>query len=191
MSRPISLERLDTMHRILGGRAFIRHDIDISPEAALQMARWENRREIHATYYLMSTSPFYSAQQAAELTPVLQALGHQVGFHWDTRYPFPRSYRQLDGSLLVSFHCPDEHLLWRDYKAFDSAYAERWRNAYYADSRGRFAHGDPEDHQGSWPIQVNIHPEHWFSPQLYEQLDPAVFAWFFKEPHPLAHQEAA
>lgn len=188
--RPFTLDRLAEMHRVLRGRAFVRHDIDVSLDCALQMARWESRREIHATYYLMSTSPFYTATEASELAPVLQSLGHQVGFHWDPRQPFPRSYRQLDGTMLVSFHCPDEHLLWRDYAAFDSAYAARWKNSYYADSRGRFTHGDPEDHKGPWPVQVNLHPEWWFDPACIDSIDPQVFAWFFKEPHPLI-QEAA
>lgn len=182
--RPFTLDRLEQMHRGFKGRAFIRHDVDVSLTAAHTMAEWENQREIHATYYLMSTSPFYSAADAAQLAVALHRLGHQVGYHWDTRHPFPQGMRSPNGDRAVSFHCPDEHLLWRDFRAFDNAYGSRWKGVYYADSRGCFSHGDPENHDGPWPIQVNLHCEHWMEPDAYNDIAPDIFEAFFKEPHP-------
>lgn len=181
--RPFTLDRLERLHRTLNGRAWIRHDVDACLDAALHMAVWENTREIHSTYFLMSTSPWYSWSDACELGGKLLQLGHRVGYHWDTREPWP-AFIEPDPEMLVSFHCPEPHLLWRDFRAFTSAYAAEWKGAYYADSRGRFSHGDPEDHQGDWPIQVNLHPEHWFHPSYLADLGvtPAQYEIFWREP---------
>lgn len=181
--RPFTLDRLEQMHRSLRGRAVVRHDVDVSLPAALDMAVWENKREIHSRFYLMSTSPFYTWEQAQEAAGELRGLGHQVGYHWDTRYPWPAEL-PVDGSMLVSFHCPEPNLLWRDYKAFDSAYAAEWQGRYYADSRGRFRHGDPEDHVGPWPIQTSLHCEWWFQPTWLAdyRVGADLYEWFFREP---------
>lgn len=153
-----------------------RHDVDVDLEAALKMAELEYRLGVKATYYIMARSPYYnpfspSGQQALRK---IKSLGHDLGHHIDLNLPrdarpFDRdvdiavrdSARLLEiGSRKVSFHCPPESLLWRDRSEFESAYALRWKGRYYADSRGMFAHGDPEDADGH--IQVNLHPEHWF-----------------------------
>lgn len=190
MTRPFTLDRLDAMVRQLPRDTFWRHDVDVSLEAALEMARWENQREIHATYYLMSTSPFYDSVQAAVVAEELRGLGHQIGYHWDPRHEFPAHAVKPSPDLRVSFHCPEPHLLWREFSWCDSAYSGYWHGRYYADSRGRFAHGDPEDHPGPWPVQVNLHPEWWFQPDWLNTVDAAVYAEFFKEPHPLTRETA-
>jgi hypothetical protein len=61
----------------------------------------------------------------------------------------------------LSFHCPPDCLLWRDIPGFESAYAPEWQGHYFADSRGAFLYGDPEDSDVR-PLQINLHPEHWF-----------------------------
>jgi len=183
VSRPFTLDRLEAMHRMFAGRAWVRHDVDVSLEAALAMARWENDREIHATYYLMSSSPFYSWPDACEAGAIMLGLGHRLGYHWDVREPWP-AYITPSSDTLVSFHCPPAQYLWRDFRAFQSAYAPCWRGAYYADSRGRFAHGDPEDHRGDWPVQVNLHCEWWMQPKWLDdfRVTPELYEQFFREP---------
>lgn len=159
---------------------FVRHDVDVSLDAALAMGRWETERELHATYYLMITSPFYSPLAAAMAGSQLRRLGHTVGVHIDHRLTPLLSPPVLP----VSYHCPSADLLWQDVADWDNAYAARWKGAYYADSRGRFAHGDPEDHDGPWPIQLNLHCEYWFEPDWIDrrQVTPELYEQFFYEP---------
>ena len=116
----------------------------------------------------------------------IKRLGHRVGLHWDARHPFPAGWhdRAFPTDLAVSFHCPDANLLWRDFVAFDSAYSARWEGHYYADSRGRFAHGDPEDRNGAWPIQCSLHPEWWLEPDWIARrhVTAELYRDFFREP---------
>ena len=63
----------------------IRHDIDISPWAALKMAEFEHERGIRTSYYLRLHAPFYNAFDEAtyrELARIAE-LGHELGLHYE------------------------------------------------------------------------------------------------------------
>jgi hypothetical protein len=64
---------------------FVRHDVDISLKKALQMAEFESRNGIHATYYILLTSPFYNALTPENLERIrmIAELGHGIGLHYD------------------------------------------------------------------------------------------------------------
>lgn len=77
------------------GRCFLlRHDVDYSPAAALDLAREESDRGIRATYFLLPNGRHYNLLSAehAGVPRALAALGHEVGLHYDTRVfaSFPR-----------------------------------------------------------------------------------------------------
>ncbi len=63
----------------------LRHDIDFSPEAALQMAELEASLGIKATYYLLLSSPYYNlfSHEYIRFPKILAELGHEVGLHYD------------------------------------------------------------------------------------------------------------
>ena len=42
------------------GDLFLRHDVDLSLDAALEMAELEARLDVRATYFLMTQSVFYN-----------------------------------------------------------------------------------------------------------------------------------
>lgn len=182
--RPFTLERLEALHRSLLGDTFVRHDVDVSLNAAYRMAEWEQAQGIRSTFYLMATSPFYTWQDALNLAGDLRQLGHEIGLHIDARLTtVPPVY-----GLPFSYHCPTPDLLWRDAPAAKNAYALTWKGRYYSDSRGCFRFGDPENHPGPWPIQVNLHSEHWFEPnwQTCHNVSADAYEAFYGEPMPVA-----
>jgi hypothetical protein len=79
----------------------LRHDVDISPAAALRMARVEHDLGIRASYYFRHPSTFHP--------PTIQAvstLGHEVGYHYEvlttTRGDYEGAIR-LFGEKLAAF----------------------------------------------------------------------------------------
>ena len=65
------------------GDLFLRHDVDLSLEAALAMARLEHELGAHATYFLMRESVFYNLDSALGRDAIaeLRDLGHAVALH--------------------------------------------------------------------------------------------------------------
>src|ERR1700756_2972812 len=65
------------------GDVLLRHDVDLSLDAALTLARLERDRGARATYFLMTESVFYNLDSARgrEALDELRALGHAVGLH--------------------------------------------------------------------------------------------------------------
>ena len=76
--------------------------------------------------------------------------------------------------------------MWKDlWGNVDYAYIPKWQGRYYADSRGRFDHGDPEDWlDDGKPIQVSLHPEWWFEPDWIHRhrITPEQYQAHFYEP---------
>src|SRR5215467_14865653 len=65
------------------GDLLLRHDVDVSLNAALRLAELEAEAGAGATYFLMTRSVFYnlaSAEGERALTR-LRELGHRVGLH--------------------------------------------------------------------------------------------------------------
>lgn len=193
-----SLERLEQLYerradvawaarRLPGNHTFWRHDVDYSIDAALRMAEWERERGVRSTYYLMHDNPFYGGTLAMQARMRLGQLGHEVGWHVDTRRtPVAQITVEIDalgrrwGGLAVSFHCPRPHEIWVEHP-FRHAYAPHWEGRYYSDSRGAFAYGDPE-YDDRRMLQINLHPEWWFEPDWHEGVDPDAYEGFFHEP---------
>lgn len=58
----------------------MRHDIDRSPQRALDVARIENRYNITATYYFRKRKMTYVTHIIDEIA----SYGHEIGFHYET-----------------------------------------------------------------------------------------------------------
>jgi peptidoglycan/xylan/chitin deacetylase (PgdA/CDA1 family) len=65
----------------------LRHDVDFSPEAALQMAEIEAEIGIKATYFVLFSSIFYNLlnEKYIAFPRRLVKMGHEVGLHYDLR----------------------------------------------------------------------------------------------------------
>lgn len=168
---PFSRERLLDLFTS-APNAFWRHDVDISLQAAVRMARFAQVAGVKSTFYLNPRSDFYNlfSREAQRAIFTIRSAGHRIGLHCDlaphicgVEWMVERDLKLLraDGLVLgavpgVSFHMPDDRVLWRDFTGFESAYASKWEGRYVSDSRRR-----PITVEVTDDMQVNLHPEHW------------------------------
>ena len=140
------------------GDLALRHDVDVSLESALELARREHSCDLRATYFVLHTATYWPRPDLLERLRELQSLGHEVGFHnnyafvgWDEPVPgFPELAvrRKLDPAALGL-----------EYEAYHVP-----RDEYFSDSS--FVNGrrcDPLDYgivAGRRTI-VLVHPCHW------------------------------
>lgn len=63
----------------------VRHDVDLTPWAALRMAELEHAEGVCTTYYFRLHAPFYNGLDAAviEVVRAIADLGHEVGLHYE------------------------------------------------------------------------------------------------------------
>lgn len=145
----------------------LRHDVDLSLEAALRMAEVESEAEARATYFLMTRSVFYNlASPEGEMALArLRALGHRVGLH--AAYP----HVDLDGRFdpAVAWHNPDPEFMSTPLDGVANAMEPRFfsPDRYRSDSNQRWRHGCPHEDLAArrfdW-LQLLIHPEIWAYP---------------------------
>ena len=149
------------------GDLLLRHDVDLSLDAALRLAELETRREASSTYFLMTQSVFYNlaSPEGAHAVARLRELGHRVGLH--AVYPHAVLDDRFDP--VVAWHNPDPEYMSAPIDGavnvmqagfFDAA-------AYRSDSNQRWRSGCPHEglRAGSFPwLQLLTHPEIWVYP---------------------------
>jgi hypothetical protein len=146
------------------GDVLLRHDVDLSLEAALELARLEHERSAHATYFLMTESVFYNldSQQGRETTRELRSLGHAVGLH----AVYPRASRDDRFDAVVAWHNPDPEYVHEPVSSFVNVMQPPWftKGKYRSDSNQHWREGCPHEELGAgafeW-LQLLTHPEIW------------------------------
>jgi hypothetical protein len=163
----------------------LRHDIDFSLEAALDIARIESDLGISAHYYVLLRTDFYNLCSPSdwEVLNKIQSLGHSIGLHFDASL-YEGSFEVLDVAAAkecdvlealtsarvetISFHRPSKVLQGLDRKLAGRlhTYLPRFFNdiAYYSDSQGLFRFGHPLDSEAfskRKAIQLLTHPIWW------------------------------
>src|SRR6478736_4805823 len=92
-------------HQPAAGDLLLRHDVDLSLDAALRLAELEAEAGAQATYFLMTESVFYNlaSEEGRAATERLRELGHRVGLH----AVWPRT--ELDDRFdpVVAWHNPN------------------------------------------------------------------------------------
>lgn len=80
----------------------LRHDVDVDPWAALELARIEADVAISSTYFVMLRSPFYNLLGRAnhEMIEEIIDLGHHVALHYDVAFQ-PRGGRTHEQEIEV------------------------------------------------------------------------------------------
>lgn len=65
--------------------AVLRHDVDIDPQKALEMAELEYQYGIKSTYFILLTSNFYNiySQRNRKIVNEIRNMGHTIGLHFD------------------------------------------------------------------------------------------------------------
>lgn len=64
----------------------LRHDVDVSVEKALILAKLEKEKKIISTYYFLLQSPNYNAldSKTSSLIKKISECGHEIGLHYDS-----------------------------------------------------------------------------------------------------------
>lgn len=78
----------------------IRHDVDITPWAALTMAGFEQSVGVTTTYYWRLHAPYYNLMDATVLEVVqrIAELGHEVGLHYEPGFFLERGEDPVEGT---------------------------------------------------------------------------------------------
>jgi hypothetical protein len=146
------------------GDLFLRHDVDLSLEAALELAELEHELGVRATYFLMTESVFYNldSRLGRDAPSRLRDWGHAVGLH----AVYPRA--ELDDRFdnVFAWHNPDPAYLSQPVAGAVNVMEPPYftQGLYRSDSNRRWREGCPhaELAAGSFEwLQLLVHPEIW------------------------------
>ncbi len=146
------------------GDLFLRHDVDLSLEAALAMARLEHEHGASATYFLMTESVFYNLDSALGRAALseLRDLGHAVGLH----AVYPRAHGDERFDAVLAWHNPEPAYVGEPVDGFVNVMQAPWftKGRYRSDSNQHWREGCPHDELRAaafeW-LQLLVHPEIW------------------------------
>jgi hypothetical protein len=149
------------------GDLLLRHDVDLSLDAALTLAELEAESGAPATYFLMTRSVFYNlASEEGERTLArLRDLGHRVGLH--AVHP----HLDLDSRFdpVVAWHNPDPGFMREPLDGAVNVMQAPYFDPdhYRSDSNQHWRSGCPHDDLAGarfeW-LQLLTHPEIWAYP---------------------------
>ncbi len=156
--------------RALEGMApalFLRHDVDVSLERAVRMARVEHEQGVPTTYMVMNRAVLYSIASPAARSALAEiaSLGHEIGLHYD----YPDADRHAQGAPAealtesieaacselenatgapvhsLSFHRPVAAVIRGPLRVAGriNAYAAGLMGRYISDSKGNWREGEP------------------------------------------------
>jgi hypothetical protein len=149
------------------GDLLLRHDVDLSLDAALGLAELEAESGAAATYFLMTRSVFYNlaSVEAERAVSRLRELGHRVGLH--------AIYPQLDlddrFDPVVAWHNPDPEFMREPVDGAVNVMQAPYFDPdhYRSDSNQHWRSGCPHEDLANgrfeW-LQLLTHPEIWVYP---------------------------
>ncbi len=146
------------------GDLLLRHDVDMSLDAAVAMAELEAERGVAATYFLMTRSDFYNLDARGGVAALarLRELGHRVGLHGV--HPDAALDDRFDP--VVAWHTPDPEFMSEPIagavNVMQPGFFDQAR--YRSDSNQHWRSGCPHDELAAgafdW-LQLLVHPEIW------------------------------
>ena len=147
------------------GSVILRHDVDLSLDAAVRMAELENDAGAAATYFLMTESVFYNLDSSEGVAAIerLRELGHRVAQH----AVYPNAPRDERFDAVVAWHNPDpEYMRAPLPDGRINVMQDPWFDpaTYRSDSNQHWRSGCPHDdlRAGTFPwLQLLTHPEIW------------------------------
>lgn len=193
-------------------QVILRHDIDMSLNAALQIARIEYGLGVRAHYFVLLKTEFYNLCSPASQNIIkeIRNLGHEFGLHFDAaQYDDNIDVIQRGANIeceilekiiaapveSISFHRPaksiqgmPERLAGRLHAYQPQFFSEI---AYISDSQGRFRFGHPLDseaYQNKSAMQLLTHPIWWTQEYIADRLD--LIDVFLRERNSLITSEA-
>lgn len=163
----------------------LRHDIDMSIEAAVAMAERENSIGVASTYFVLLRTEFYNifSRRSTNQLQCILSLGHKIGLHFDAS-PGSESKSELINSVIhecevlashlgnairvFSLHRPISGMIQNGFKVKGriNTYDPRFFDdiGYCSDSRGDWYHGHPLEHpaiMNGTALQLLTHPIWW------------------------------
>jgi hypothetical protein len=149
------------------GDLVLRHDVDLSLDAALRMAELEAELGARATYFLMTQSVFYNlgSSEGRRALNRLRELDHGVGLH--AVWPNVELDDRFDA--VVAWHNPNPDYMSEPVEgAVNVMQPPHFEPEHYrSDSNQRWRHGCPHEQlrnaEFEW-LQLLIHPEIWVYP---------------------------
>jgi hypothetical protein len=146
------------------GDLLLRHDVDLSLEAAVELAKLEHDLGAQATYFLLTESVFYNLDSAVGRAALatLRDLGHRVGLH----AVYPRAELDPRFDPVVAWHNPDPEYMRAPIDGVVNVMQEGFFDpaTYRSDSNQRWRSGCPHEAlaAGELPwLQLLTHPEIW------------------------------
>ena len=166
-------------------RIYLRHDVDISLDRALILAKIENKNNVVSTFLIQISTPFYNPfdEKNVKIIKEIKKLGHYVGLHYngpvdlsdfklekniELQLDMLSSFFQID--KVVSFHQPSKKLFNKKFKNFISTYEPNfYKNKnikYISDSKGGWREGCAckfiaENSDKYYNLQILTHPIWW------------------------------
>lgn len=165
---------------------FLRHDVDISIKKAVELAEIEADKNLHSTYYILLSSPFYNALSDTNIQRIrtIRELGMGIGLHYDPSLCKDGNDRMVSeivmqtrllesyigdlNGISVTFHKPvmgkDVSMETVDTLNKNDIYCPNFdaRFKYISDS-GHNWREDPFDTISKFPyVHLNTHPE-WYN----------------------------
>jgi hypothetical protein len=146
------------------GDLFLRHDVDLVLDAAVELAELEAEEGVRATYFLMTESVFYNlaSHEGRAALERLRALGHRVGLH----AVWPRADVDDRFDRVVAWHNPDPEYVNEPLDGAVNVMAPPWFSpaTYRSDSNQHWRSGCPHEELAAgrfeW-LQLLTHPEIW------------------------------
>lgn len=146
------------------GVVLLRHDVDLSLEAALAVAEVEAEEEAWSTWFMMTRSVFYNlaSSEGDRALGRLRELGHRIAHH--AVYP----HVDLDGRFdpIVAWHNPEANYMHTPVDGAVNVMGPPFfePDHYRSDSNQRWREGCPHDalERGEFEwLQLLTHPEIW------------------------------
>jgi hypothetical protein len=152
-------------HEPEAGDLLLRHDVDLSLEAALEMAEVEAEADAVATYFLMRRSEFYNLDSPSGDAAIerLRGLGHRVGLH----AVWPQLDRDPRFDAVLAWHNPDPEYMREPVEGLTNVMTAPWADVYRSDSNQHWRQGCPHEELQSGAfdrLQLLTHPEIWVFP---------------------------
>jgi hypothetical protein len=149
------------------GDLLLRHDVDLSLEAAVELAELESDAEAAATYFLMTRSVFYNlaSHDGERALARLRELGHRVGVH----AVWPESDRDGRFDAVIAWHNPDPEYVNEPVDGATNVMSAPFFDPdhYRSDSNQYWRSGCPHEElragRFEW-LQLLTHPEIWVYP---------------------------
>jgi len=149
------------------GDLLLRHDVDLSLAAALDLAELEHELGAASTYFLMTKSVFYNlnSSEGERAIARMRELGHQVGLH--AVWPDASLDDRFDP--VVAWHNPDPAYMSEPVEGGANVMEPRFFSpeTYRSDSNQHWRHGCPHEELAAgrfaW-LQLLTHPEIWVHP---------------------------